>query len=381
MKSRDILDRFFEISGDSIDSLVYLKSFRSLPKESFAVISIDYETLKDTGESFWFDLKLFTRLDLFPILHLSEESYRYLLDQFADSNEYSDESPTTNLNIQKIPSDKIYDLEGIRKIIDLGVLPVFISDNFFPENGAHLQEFKKFLSILRIQKLVFLHSKRLFLGENSEPVNLINLKKIDENFVSRFSGMEKEYFKIFPDLLSRSETNLKGINITTPVSLFKELFTIKGSGTLFRLGSDIRVLDRGSIEIDKIRKLLEIAFKKKVKEEFLNSDWEKIFLESDYRGAAILRNTEFGIMLSKFSVDEIARGEGIGREIWDEMTEKYHSFYWRAKKGNPINKWYIKVSDGMIKLEKWNMFWIGIDLEILPGIANYLSELPGDFYE
>ena len=80
-------------------------------------------------------------------------------------------------------------------------------------------------------------------------------------------------------------------------------------------------------------------------------------------------------------MDEIARGEGIGREIWDKMKQEFPTIFWRAKKDNPINKWYHKECDGLVKQEEWNIYWIGLPFKNIEKVVTFLNKLPADFYE
>ena len=63
------------------------------------------------------------------------------------------------------------------------------------------------------------------------------------------------------------------------------------------------------------------------------------------------------------------------------MRSESKVIFWRANKQNPINKWYFKECDGMIKTENWNIYWIGLHSKYIQLVVEYLSELPGDFYE
>jgi acetylglutamate kinase len=186
----------------------------------------------------------------------------------------------------------------------------------------------------------------------------------------------------FKTILEESDGNLKSISITTPLSLFKELFTVNGKGTFIKKGSSIKIVeDMKNIDIIKLRSLLDASFGKKINDEFIYSKFDSVILEENYRGAAILKKSPYGMILSKFAVDEIARGEGIGRDIWDLMKENHSVICWRAKFENPINKWYAKECDGMCKMGKWNIYWINLELEKIPFVCNYLNSLPSDFYE
>ena len=63
------------------------------------------------------------------------------------------------------------------------------------------------------------------------------------------------------------------------------------------------------------------------------------------------------------------------------MKSESEVIFWRANKQNPINKWYFKECDGMIKTKNWNIYWIGLHSKYIQLVVEYLSELPGDFYE
>ena len=170
------------------------------------------------------------------------------------------------------------------------------------------------------------------------------------------------------------------IAITSPMTMLRELFTVKGSGTFIKLGSEIKhINDVGSVDKTKLAHLLNAAFRKKIDPRFLDSKIDSLFLEVDYRGAAILKETEYGFLLSKFAVDEIARGEGIGRDIWNEMKKQHRTIFWRAKTENQINKWYAKECQGMDKGKDWYIYWINLEIEKIPSVCHYLRSQAQDF--
>ncbi|MCB1178134.1 MAG: acetylglutamate kinase, partial [Leptospiraceae bacterium] len=54
---------------------------------------------------------------------------------------------------------------------------------------------------------------------------------------------------------------------------------------------------------------------------------------------------------------------------------------WRANPSNPINKWYQVECDGQFKFSNWNIYWIGLDVSLVPEVCKYLNDLDVDFYE
>ena len=378
MNKKELLYRFFEITGNEKDSLIYLRTFRELNPLSFALIYCEPNCFSETGESLLFDLKLLQGLDLFPILMINESIPEYLNLFYGKILNTGEENNPQLLNLNFISYNDVRYLEKIQDSINRKKIPFLLHTNLDKDELSKTAG--EIIKSLSSKKFIYLSPDRMFKDENGESVSLINFSILNNNKHS-FNHNEYIFLENFKILLETYSESLKSISVTTPLSLFKELFTVKGSGTYFKLGSKINIVRFTDIDKNKLKNLLEISFRKKIKEDFLSSKLDNIILESNYRGAAILRNTEHGVLLSKFAVDEIARGEGIGREIWDRMKKEYSKIIWRANKFNPINKWYQKECDGMIKEKNWNVYWIGVTPNNIEKITDYLNNLPPDFYE
>ena len=152
------------------------------------------------------------------------------------------------------------------------------------------------------------------------------------------------------------------VSIASPLNLLRELFTVRGAGTLIRLGSSIDhytsydSLDRGAL-----RSLLEESFSKRLGPELLRRTPLKIYLERDYRAVAILEEAPVAPFLTKFAVSRVARGEGVARDLWDAMIRDHPSMYWRARPDNPVESWYLTLCDGMLRLPEWHVYWKNLD--------------------
>jgi acetylglutamate kinase len=376
--NRDILYKLFEISGNEKDALIFLKNFRSIEPQKFALIHIDSVTFAEYGESIIYDLKVLQRLNLFPIVVVPDSIIDYIRVFYKESIDWNDLMDDNKLKSGIISFDDL-DERHVTKIISEKKIPfvVYGKENIFDVMHNCLKK-------LESLKLIFLVSEIPFWDKQSNsPISIINLQNdyhrlIQEDCLTKFS---LDFLNQIRDVLEKYRF-LKSVSITTPITLFKELFTIKGSGTYIKLGSNIKMIkNRKEISLQKLVLLLESSFKKKIKESFIEEEFHSIIMESEYRGAAIIKMTDNGALLSKFAVDEIARGEGIGREIWDKMKEVYKTIIWRANPKNPINKWYAQESDGIVKLGRWNVYWIGLPVSKIPLVCDYLSELPADFYE
>jgi hypothetical protein len=383
MNKKELLFRFFEITGNDKDSLVYLRNFRKQSPESFALIYCDPQSFIETGESLLFNLKLLLQLELFPILLVNNSIPDYIKLFYGKLLNFEGENLPNILNLSSIDLKNDNYLENIKLSISNKKIPMLVIPEEHIDDDRLTDILKELIEVIKSRKIVYLSPERLFLDENGTTISLINYNQESdiELKMKNFSHREQNMVRKIRYLLTDKCDILRSVSVTTPISLFKELFTVKGSGTFFKLGSEIKTIKPKNVDKEKLRNLLEISFQKKVREEFLDSKLQNIILESEYRGAAIIKKTRLGSLLSKFAVDEIARGEGIGREIWDKMKQEFPSIFWRAKKNNPINKWYHKECDGLIKQDEWNIYWIGVPFKNIEKVVTFLNKLPPDFYE
>jgi acetylglutamate kinase len=170
------------------------------------------------------------------------------------------------------------------------------------------------------------------------------------------------------------------VSVASPLSILRELFTVSGEGTLIKRGAAITVHD-GWIGVDaqRVRELLEIAFGRSVKPEFFERVPSYVHLEDEYRGMALVEAGEHASFLSKFAVLPVARGEGLGQDLWWSLSKLTPSLYWRSRAENPINSWYRNVCDGMHRVGRWIVFWRGVDSERVPELVRDAITRPEDF--
>ncbi len=169
-------------------------------------------------------------------------------------------------------------------------------------------------------------------------------------------------------------------SITSPLNLLKELFTVKGAGTLIKLGSEVtRHSSYGELDVERLRKLLEASFGRALDPQFFEQAAAAVYVEKEYRGAAVICASEPVPYLSKFAVEPEAQGEGMGRDLWEAMSRDYPALYWRGRAENPIASWYATVCDGMVKLADWNVYWRGLDTASIPRVIEAARARPPDF--
>lgn len=152
------------------------------------------------------------------------------------------------------------------------------------------------------------------------------------------------------------------VSITKPELLAKELFTDKGSGTLVNMGEKAIVADEWEqVDTDKLKALIESSFGRSlVPNYFDNFKLHKVYVTECYRAAIVLSGDSDVPYLDKFVVSQKAKGEGVGRALWDKVMRMHKKLFWRADVTNPINKFYTVVADGFIRAGNWNVYWTGL---------------------
>ncbi len=170
------------------------------------------------------------------------------------------------------------------------------------------------------------------------------------------------------------------ISVAAPYNLLKELFTIKGAGSIVRRGSVIlRLTDPGQVDRPRLVRLLEDSFGKRLRDPGCLDHVAEIYVQEQYHGAALLERHPAGLYLSKFAVGTEARGEGLAQELWRDMVRDHAAIFWRARRTNPFNSWYEKQADGTHQAGAWRVFWRGIRVEDIQAVIAYSLARPEDF--
>lgn len=172
------------------------------------------------------------------------------------------------------------------------------------------------------------------------------------------------------------------LSICSPLSVLEELFTVRGHGTLVRRGSAIHAMhDAAELDRPRLRALFAEGFGKPLREDCAFPDGTRYFVESDYRGVAMLEPHPAGAFLSKFVVSRQARGEGLAQELWQEACAPEPALFWRSRPNNPINTWYARGAEGMQRGPVWIVYWRGIAPTAIPDVLSYCTARPSDFVE
>ena len=217
---------------------------------------------------------------------------------------------------------------------------------------------------LQPYKIIFLTETGGILNKKGKVISAINLATDFEDMMAKkwLHGGMKLKLKQVNDILQQLPDSAS-VSITQPLHLSKELFTHKGSGTLIRKGERIKAFDTTeAADQARLTSLIETSFKKTLKPDYFETlDDAKTYVTQCYRAAAIIRNFNGIPYLDKFVVANEAKGEGLGKTLWNHIKGEHDALFWRCTPSNPINGFYFTHATGCYKTKNWNFFWYGID--------------------
>ncbi|RMH40490.1 MAG: hypothetical protein D6689_13645 [Deltaproteobacteria bacterium] len=168
--------------------------------------------------------------------------------------------------------------------------------------------------------------------------------------------------------------------VTGPLDLLRELFTVRGAGTLIRRAAPIAVARRwADVDVPRVAALMRSAFGAEPHPAVFARAVAGLYVAGDYDGAAVVEPAPLGAYLSKFAVDAGARGAGIGRDLWRAVTADHPALVWRARPDNPIVSWYTAHCDGMARGDRWVVYWRGLEPQDIPRAIEFARAAPVDF--
>jgi bifunctional N-acetylglutamate synthase/kinase len=381
-ETTDAILRFMESIGHRSEAEFYLALFRAESKESFANLVIGASVLRDAAEAVVLDLRFLRGLGLVPVVSLG-------LSSAGPASADQAERLQRRLERADVPSTAFAAAApGLaREITEAargGVIPIVAFTTGEANDAAARFDALGDLSVsLKTRKLIFVSRRGGLRVRHSETeLSTINLATDYETLVAKrmLSGRPLFLLEQAKRLLVERATHRMFVAVTSPLLLLRELFTIRGAGTLIKRGSPILV-KRGFADLDQARvaSLLQSSFGRDLTPGFFDRDIARVYVEENYRGAALVRETPLGAYLCKLAVEREAQGEGLGRDLWQLVVSDYKSLFWRARPDNAILPFYLQECDGMARAGEWHVFWKGLDMESIPqAIATAVAQ-PVDF--
>lgn len=370
---QDLVLRFMNSVGHRRDAEFYLKLFTSTRPESFAIVVIDLDSLKDEVDAILFEIRYLMRLNLYPVVVI-QGSMETLASLDIESYFKKAKLAMNFLSAELSDGEK---LDFIKKRIHQRLLPLL-------QVGADLDlvhELTHLANLLRTGKIIFLRRAGGIIDPVTEhPISIVNLRFDMLRLAS--SGITSEqlgFLKGCQALIEKCPHKIF-VSIVSPNNLLRELFTVKGAGTLIQTGSKIRTFHSWEgIDPESLRRLLEMSFERKINDAFFQEPIQHFYIEENYMGAALLKDFQDMTYLTKFAVGTEARGLGIGRDIWNEIIKNHQKIFWRSDPEKFITHWYVKQCDGMHKTKNWTVFWKGLAEDRISQAIDYALNCPVDF--
>lgn len=386
---------FMESIGRRSETELYLKLFREVPKESFGIIVVEASVARHIRASLVEQLSFLRRLELVAPL---------LLGVFDPARAARTRaglvSALTEAGLE--PSEHRAGAPGLVQRLEAELracrVPL-VSFDVDQDEATRFRIVDELLSELKSRKLVVLRGQGA-LGAGVSPlalgaprrlpvhdggISLINLSTdLDPLLASGVLPSGDASLLTQLARLARAERRVQ-VSVASPLVLLKELFTVRGAGTLIQRGSEIERLERyDDASRGALSELLESAFQRRLilgtsgAPRLFERRPEAIYLERQRRGAAILEPGVGGAFLTKFAVDQVAQGEGLGRDLWQALTRDTPRFYWRARPDNPISAWYAEHADGLLRVPGWTLFWRGIGVDGVSALVQDALARPED---
>ncbi len=361
MLLEDTIRLFLDSVGRSDEYEFYLKKFRSDPARAFAVLVPDLESLENAASALSFQLKFLRRLELVPLQVYTGPLANRMLSAYRNGG---DDPVVSECALSEIAGKGAELLSQARSSDRSAVLMV---------QDAPLVAVLRALSDTFSRRFHFIRLRGPLHDVEGRPLSYFHLRGENPQIAGRDGSL-------LDAAGACAESPGRHVSVSTPINLLREIFTVKGAGTIFRKGSLIAYAP-SSLEVDRARMsgLLETSFGRPLRRPDFLEKIQHFHYEKDYTGAVLLEDRPEGAYLSKFAVGTEARGEGIAQELWEAVRLRHPSLFWRSRAGSSVNRWYSRISDGSHKVPGWQIFWRGVHPGQIPAVIDFCLNKEEDF--
>lgn len=242
---------------------------------------------------------------------------------------------------------------------------------------------------LQPHKVMFLNNSGGLCSHNSKVLGTVSLP-CDLPSLSMapwLSAAEQRRVTTIARLFNQLPTESSAV-ITSADTLLSELFSHRGSGTLFKNGDPIhRYSSLDEIDVGRLLALINKSFDKTLKPDYTDSlkgRLHSIYLSEAYSAAAIITMEPVNSgtpYLDKFVVSSSKQGQGTSHILWECIRQDLGKLFWRSRATNRINPWYFKHCDGSFVNGAWTVFWFGLtDIRDSYELVEYAKHLPDSFH-
>ncbi|MBL8021926.1 MAG: hypothetical protein JNM27_19785 [Leptospirales bacterium] len=351
--------------GRSEEYEFYLNRFRAFDSPCFCFLIPDLETIGSARASILANLEFLMKLELYPGILFSgvAASHSLTRDFISQANDIIRPIQLETNQVQSTATKLAAESRAAHRI------PAFLTPELLLDR-----------SILSLSSI----AQRFHLLRLAGPIHngKIPVPYADSQSLPQGVAMEDRALTQMAEAVVGEAGGLERLHISlcTPHQLLHEIFTVKGSGTIFRpMSSILHLKSRNDMDEARLIHLLETSFRKKLRSKNFLSDVTDVYLESNYKGAVLFEAVPCGNYLSKFAVSTQARGDGVAQDLWDALSRSQSSFFWRARRGNSIEKWYTRLADGFQRSGKWMIFWKNVEASRVPDVIRYCESRAEDF--
>ncbi len=369
MDTQSLVLRFLRSIGRPKEAQFYVSLFQQANPESFALLCVSEGVMRDTSEALELDLRVLSQLGLTPII-----VFGLVTPQHAKQH-----ATAIHRRLSGRIACEVCSLDQAQKAArdgKIALVPGISGDSI----DARFQTLAASAARLGTRKIAFVGRKQGLMDANGQLRPFVDLKTdyaelaIDGALPQTQQALLCQV-RTLVDLIPHRMT----ISVTNAMDLLRELFTVRGSGTLIRRGSTIaHHKSYDLIDKHRLQHLIESAFRRPLSESFFDRAISDVYIADDYRGAAIIAPSPFGGYLTKFAVEKQARGEGVGRDLWRALASPTAPLFWRSRPENPINQWYMQNCDGFVRTAPWIVFWRGLRESEIPACLKAARTFPTD---
>lgn len=414
---RDVKAFLSEVGGDPREARYWLTQFQratSPQAPAFAVLELDHSVFesRDLVHKLAFGLSFLQRMDMKPVVvmgpgggapedqrHLLVENCQRLTELLQHNSAtvlpfFSAESMLTLQDHPHSAAPPVVAVETglLQWSLDSGAIPL-VCPVGRDQNGCSVtldagEVTAAICRALQPHKVMFLtrsgglrNQQHKVLGSVSVPADLPGLVS-----APWLKPEERKRVENIARLLNHLPRESSAV-ITSACTLLTELFSHRGSGTLFKNADPIyRYSSLEQVDIQRLVSLISSSFEKTLTERYLD-DLEprlhSIYLSEGYSAVAIITQEAVSSgtpYLDKFVVSSSLQGQGTGHLLWDCIRQDLGQLFWRSRACNKINPWYFKHCDGSFINGVWTVFWFGLtDIRDSYELVEYARRLPDSF--
>jgi acetylglutamate synthase len=380
----------------------YLALFKSQRPESFAVMHISPSVVDHALDALVVALTFLSQLGLCPIVAFGAVNNR-------TANNSNGKRPTgttssspaaraaervrnrlgSDVPAQLATKDNAAELtrRDIIALIPLGddadnsdVSPVADSD---PVADRRFDALAQLVNMVAAKKLLFIGRRSGLQPRGGRVVSMIDVVREADILAPQLPDPQRRLLLQIRRMFTQIQHPMT-VSITSPMDILRELFTVKGAGTLVRRAATIATHSHWQqLHQAQLAQLVTEAFAKPLAPHFFEHQLQRAYIADNYRGAAIITDSPLGPYLSKFAFTTVARGEGIGGDLWRAMNNDHAALFWKSRSDNPITAWYREQCDGLHRINigttPWTILWRGIAPTAIASVIEYCSSARSDF--